>query len=127
MQFQQIAGEAAQVQLALRATFPTDGNVSKEASSTDCTVSGQVGVAGTNSINIQTAPSTQLQRNPIRKPKVQWKGVVANNQEITLEVRIPEAVIVSDASPKGLEVIWNYKQGILQSNKQNRTRKRNIR
>ncbi|KAA6379244.1 MAG: hypothetical protein EZS28_025229 [Streblomastix strix] len=74
MQFQQIAGEAAQVQHALRETFLTNGSVRRVASSTDRIVSGQVGVAGTKSINIQTAPSTQLQGNPVREPKVEKKG-----------------------------------------------------
>ncbi|KAA6380713.1 MAG: putative Transposon Ty3-I Gag-Pol polyprotein [Streblomastix strix] len=30
-----------------------------------------------------------------------WQGMIASNKEMTLEVRIPEAVMVSDASPKG--------------------------
>ncbi|KAA6364722.1 MAG: hypothetical protein EZS28_039752, partial [Streblomastix strix] len=37
-------------------------------------VSGQVGVAGTKTTNIWTAPSTQLQGNPVREPKVEKKG-----------------------------------------------------
>ncbi|KAA6380749.1 MAG: hypothetical protein EZS28_023726 [Streblomastix strix] len=45
---------------APRETFSTNGNVRKVASSTDSIVSGQVGVAGTKTINIQTAPSIQL-------------------------------------------------------------------
>ncbi|KAA6363183.1 MAG: hypothetical protein EZS28_041289, partial [Streblomastix strix] len=42
--------------------------------STDSIVSGQIEVAGTKSINIQTAPSTELKGNPIREPKVEKKG-----------------------------------------------------
>ncbi|KAA6400555.1 MAG: hypothetical protein EZS28_003918 [Streblomastix strix] len=34
-----------------------------------------------------------------------WKGAISRNQEKTLEVRISEAVMVSNASPKGLGVI----------------------
>ncbi|KAA6358630.1 MAG: putative reverse transcriptase [Streblomastix strix] len=74
IQHQQNAGEAAQVQHAPRETFSTNGNVRKVASSTDNIVSGQVGVAGTKPINKQTAPSTQLQADPIREPKVEKKG-----------------------------------------------------
>ncbi|KAA6394461.1 MAG: hypothetical protein EZS28_010014 [Streblomastix strix] len=74
MQYQQIAGEAAQVHHALRETFSTNGNVRRVASSTDRIASGQVGVAGTKPTNIQTAPSTQLQGNPVREPKVKKKG-----------------------------------------------------
>ncbi|KAA6369729.1 MAG: hypothetical protein EZS28_034742, partial [Streblomastix strix] len=44
------------------------------ASPTDSIVSGQVGVVGTKPINIQTTPSTELQGNPIREPKVEKKG-----------------------------------------------------
>ncbi|KAA6385467.1 MAG: hypothetical protein EZS28_019004 [Streblomastix strix] len=54
--------------------FQLIGNVRKEASSTDSTVSGQVQVAGTKTVNILTAPSAQLQRNPVREPKVEKKG-----------------------------------------------------
>ncbi|KAA6371055.1 MAG: hypothetical protein EZS28_033419 [Streblomastix strix] len=71
---QQIAEEAAQVHHAPRETFSTNGNVRKVASSTDSIVSGQIGVAVTKPINIQTAPSTQFQENPIREPKVEKKG-----------------------------------------------------
>ncbi|KAA6375719.1 MAG: hypothetical protein EZS28_028755 [Streblomastix strix] len=74
IQHQQNAGEAAYVQHAPRETFSTNGNVRKVASSTDSIVSGQVGVAGTEPINIQTAPSTQLQGNPIRESKGEKKG-----------------------------------------------------
>ncbi|KAA6370065.1 MAG: hypothetical protein EZS28_034408 [Streblomastix strix] len=74
IQHQQIAGEASQVQHAPKDIFSTNGNVRKVASSTDSIVSGQVGVAGTKLINIQTAPSTQLQIDPIREPKVEKKG-----------------------------------------------------
>ncbi|KAA6402485.1 MAG: putative Glutamate--tRNA ligase [Streblomastix strix] len=73
MQHQQIAGEAAQVFHAPRETFSANGNVRSVASSTDSIVSGQVGVARTKPINKQTAPSTQLQGNPIRELKVQKK------------------------------------------------------
>ncbi|KAA6404282.1 MAG: hypothetical protein EZS28_000191 [Streblomastix strix] len=74
MQHQQIAGEAAQVFQAPGETFSTDGNLRKVASSTDSIASGQVGVAGTESLYIQTIPSTQLQGNPDREPKVGKKG-----------------------------------------------------
>ncbi|KAA6391068.1 MAG: hypothetical protein EZS28_013402 [Streblomastix strix] len=74
MQHQQIAGETAQVLYAPRETFSINGNVRRVASSTDSIVSGQVGVAGTKTTNIQTAPSTQLQGNPVREPKVEKKG-----------------------------------------------------
>ncbi|KAA6365206.1 MAG: hypothetical protein EZS28_039266, partial [Streblomastix strix] len=74
IQHQQNAGEAAQVQHAPRETFSTNGNVRKVASSTDSIVSGQVGVAGIKLINKQTAPSTQLQVDPIRELKVEKKG-----------------------------------------------------
>ncbi|KAA6373128.1 MAG: hypothetical protein EZS28_031344, partial [Streblomastix strix] len=74
IQHQQIAGEAAQVQHAPRDTSSMNENVRKVASSTDSIVSGQVGVAGTKPINIQTSPSTQLQTDPIREPKVEKKG-----------------------------------------------------
>ncbi|KAA6399030.1 MAG: hypothetical protein EZS28_005447 [Streblomastix strix] len=46
----------------------------KVASSTDGIASGQVGVAGTKPINIQTALSTQLEGNPNREPKIENKG-----------------------------------------------------
>ncbi|KAA6387858.1 MAG: hypothetical protein EZS28_016618 [Streblomastix strix] len=55
IQHQQIAGEAALVH-----------HVPKE-------ISGQVMVAGIKSINIQTAPSTQFQGNPIHELKVEKK------------------------------------------------------
>ncbi|KAA6379185.1 MAG: hypothetical protein EZS28_025289, partial [Streblomastix strix] len=74
IQLQQNAGEAAQVQHAPRETFSTNGNVRKVAFSTDSIVSGQIWVAGTKPINIQTAPSIQLQGNPICEPKVGKKG-----------------------------------------------------
>ncbi|KAA6403396.1 MAG: hypothetical protein EZS28_001078 [Streblomastix strix] len=61
MQHQQIAGEAAQVFHAPGETFSTNGSVRRAASSTDSLASGYVGVAGTKPMNIQTAPSTQLQ------------------------------------------------------------------
>ncbi|KAA6372138.1 MAG: hypothetical protein EZS28_032331, partial [Streblomastix strix] len=70
MQYQQIAGEEAQVFHALGETFSTNGNVRRVASSTDSIVSGQVGVAGTKPIKTYTAPSIQLQRNPICQPKL---------------------------------------------------------
>ncbi|KAA6376583.1 MAG: hypothetical protein EZS28_027889 [Streblomastix strix] len=73
-QHQQIAEEAAQVHHTLREIFPKKGNVRKVISSTDSIVSGQVGVAGTKPINIQTASSTQFQGNPIHEPKIQKKG-----------------------------------------------------
>ncbi|KAA6370918.1 MAG: hypothetical protein EZS28_033555 [Streblomastix strix] len=74
MQHQQIAGEAAQVFHAPGGTFLTNGKVRRIASSTDSIVSGQVGVAGTKPLYSQTAPSTQLQGNPVREPKVEKKG-----------------------------------------------------
>ncbi|KAA6369590.1 MAG: hypothetical protein EZS28_034883, partial [Streblomastix strix] len=74
MQHQQNAGDASQVQHAPRDSVQNNGNVRKVASPTDSIVSGQVGVAGTKPINIQTAPSTQLQGNPIREPKVGKNG-----------------------------------------------------
>ncbi|KAA6362324.1 MAG: hypothetical protein EZS28_042147, partial [Streblomastix strix] len=60
-----------------------------------------------------------------------WQGVIVRNQEMTLEVRIPEAVMVSDASPKGCGVTlelqtkdtlvqhgeWNKEQKMWTSNK----------
>ncbi|KAA6379725.1 MAG: hypothetical protein EZS28_024748 [Streblomastix strix] len=46
----------------------------KVASSTDSIVSGQVGVAGTKPINLQTAPSTQLHGNLIHEPEIEKKG-----------------------------------------------------
>ncbi|KAA6392373.1 MAG: hypothetical protein EZS28_012100 [Streblomastix strix] len=73
MQHQQIAG-AAKVNHAPRETFPTNGNVRKVVSSTDSIVSGQVGVARTKTINIQTTSFTQLQGNTLGKPKVEKKG-----------------------------------------------------
>ncbi|KAA6389443.1 MAG: hypothetical protein EZS28_015033 [Streblomastix strix] len=66
--------KTAQVHPAFRDTFQTYGNVKNVASSIDSIVSGQVGVAGTKSINIIPAPSTQLQGNPIHEPKVGKKG-----------------------------------------------------
>ncbi|KAA6393726.1 MAG: hypothetical protein EZS28_010749 [Streblomastix strix] len=74
IQHQQIAGEAAQVFHAPGDTFSINGNVSWVSSSTDSIVSDQVGVARTKSLYIQTAPSIQLQENPVRKPKVGKKG-----------------------------------------------------
>ncbi|KAA6394109.1 MAG: hypothetical protein EZS28_010367 [Streblomastix strix] len=74
MQHQQIAGKAAQVFHEPRETFSSNGSVRRGASSTYSIASGQVGVAGAKSINIQTAPSTQLQGNPVREPKVEKKG-----------------------------------------------------
>ncbi|KAA6373552.1 MAG: hypothetical protein EZS28_030921 [Streblomastix strix] len=73
-QHQQIAEEAAYVQLAPRETFQTEGKVRKVLSYTNCIVSGQVEVTGPKLINIQTASSTQLQGNPICEPKVEKKG-----------------------------------------------------
>ncbi|KAA6363184.1 MAG: hypothetical protein EZS28_041290, partial [Streblomastix strix] len=40
-----------------------------------------------------------------------WQGVIVRNQEMTLEVRIPEAVMVSDASPKDWGVILELQTG----------------
>ncbi|KAA6343684.1 MAG: hypothetical protein EZS28_052292 [Streblomastix strix] len=74
IQHQQISGEAAYINYATRDTFSTNRNVRKVASSTDSIISGQVEVAGTKPINTQTAPSTQLQGNPIHEPKVEKKG-----------------------------------------------------
>ncbi|KAA6352847.1 MAG: hypothetical protein EZS28_051626 [Streblomastix strix] len=74
IQHQQNTEEAAQDQHAPRETFSTYGNVRKIASSTDSIVSGQVGVAGTKPSYTQTVPSTQLQTDPIREPKVEKKG-----------------------------------------------------
>ncbi|KAA6375752.1 MAG: hypothetical protein EZS28_028723, partial [Streblomastix strix] len=74
MQHQYIAVEAASVQHAPRERFSINGNVRKVASSTDSIASGQVGVAGTKPIDTQTAPSTQLQGNPIRELKVEKNG-----------------------------------------------------
>ncbi|KAA6334647.1 MAG: hypothetical protein EZS28_053043, partial [Streblomastix strix] len=74
IQHQQISGEAAQVFHAPRETFSTNGSVRRVASSTDSIDSGQVGVAGTKPINIQTESSTQLQGNPVRESKVEKKG-----------------------------------------------------
>ncbi|KAA6386486.1 MAG: hypothetical protein EZS28_017986 [Streblomastix strix] len=74
IQHQQIAGDAAQVLHAPRDTFSTNGNVRRAASSTDSVASGQVGVAGTKPINIQTAASTQIQVNFIHEPKIEKKG-----------------------------------------------------
>ncbi|KAA6400293.1 MAG: hypothetical protein EZS28_004180 [Streblomastix strix] len=73
IQHQQIVGKAAKVYHAPRVTFSTNGNVRKLESSTNSIVSGQVGVAKTKPTNIQTALSTQLQRNPIRELKVEKK------------------------------------------------------
>ncbi|KAA6369975.1 MAG: hypothetical protein EZS28_034498 [Streblomastix strix] len=66
--------KTAQVQHAPRETFSTNGNIRKVASSTDSIVSGQVGVAGTKTTNIQNTFSTQPQRNCIREPDVEKKG-----------------------------------------------------
>ncbi|KAA6384604.1 MAG: hypothetical protein EZS28_019868, partial [Streblomastix strix] len=55
--------------------FSVNGNVRKVLSSTDSIVSGQVGVSVIKPINTQTAPSTELQGNPIRDPKIGKKGV----------------------------------------------------
>ncbi|KAA6393401.1 MAG: hypothetical protein EZS28_011071 [Streblomastix strix] len=74
MQHLQIAGETAQVQHAPRNTFSTNGNIRKLAFPKDSIASGKVGVAGTRPINIQIAPSTQLQIDPIREPKDEKKG-----------------------------------------------------
>ncbi|KAA6362120.1 MAG: hypothetical protein EZS28_042355 [Streblomastix strix] len=74
MQHQQVAGEAALYLHAPRETFSTNGNVRKVTSSTASIVSGQVRVACTKPINIQTEPSTQLQGNLVREPKVEKKG-----------------------------------------------------
>ncbi|KAA6396260.1 MAG: hypothetical protein EZS28_008214 [Streblomastix strix] len=73
IQHQQIAEKAAQVHHTNKEIFPTNGNVTWVASSINSIVSGQVGVAGTKPINIQKTPSTQLQGNPIREPKVEKK------------------------------------------------------
>ncbi|KAA6374866.1 MAG: hypothetical protein EZS28_029608 [Streblomastix strix] len=70
---QYIAGEAAQVHYAPGETFSTNGNIRSVVSSTDSIVSGNVAVAGTKSINIQTVSSTQLHRNPICEPEVEKK------------------------------------------------------
>ncbi|KAA6364161.1 MAG: hypothetical protein EZS28_040310, partial [Streblomastix strix] len=40
-----------------------------------------------------------------------WHGVIVKNQEMTLDVRIPEAVMVSDASPKGWGVTLELQTG----------------
>ncbi|KAA6381102.1 MAG: hypothetical protein EZS28_023370 [Streblomastix strix] len=73
IQHQQNAGDAAQVHHAPKETFPTNGNVKKVESSTDSIVSSLIRVAGTKSINIQTAPSTQLQGNSIHELKIEKK------------------------------------------------------
>ncbi|KAA6377411.1 MAG: hypothetical protein EZS28_027062 [Streblomastix strix] len=74
IQHQQITDEAAQVHHTPKETFLTNRNVRKVASSKDGIVSDQVEVAGIKLINIQTAPSMQLQTNPIRVPKNEKKG-----------------------------------------------------
>ncbi|KAA6401474.1 MAG: hypothetical protein EZS28_003008 [Streblomastix strix] len=74
IQHQQIAGDAAQVYHAPRETFLTNGKVIKVIYSADRTVSTQEGVSINKSINIQIAPSTQLQRNPIREPEIENQG-----------------------------------------------------
>ncbi|KAA6374496.1 MAG: hypothetical protein EZS28_029974 [Streblomastix strix] len=74
IQQKQIAGEDAQVFHAPREILSTNVNVRRVASSTDSFDSSQVGVAGTKPVNILTASSTQLQRNPIREPKVEKQG-----------------------------------------------------
>ncbi|KAA6388581.1 MAG: hypothetical protein EZS28_015891 [Streblomastix strix] len=71
---QQIAGETAQVFHAPGETFSINGKVRRVASSTVSIASGQIGVAVTKPINIQTAPSTQLRENPNREHKVEQKG-----------------------------------------------------
>ncbi|KAA6355072.1 MAG: hypothetical protein EZS28_049401 [Streblomastix strix] len=40
-----------------------------------------------------------------------WHGVIVRNQEMTLKVKIPEAVMVSDASPKGWGVTLELQTG----------------
>ncbi|KAA6401479.1 MAG: putative reverse transcriptase [Streblomastix strix] len=92
MQDQQIAGEAAQV-----------------ASSTDSIVSGQVGVAGTKPINIQTAHSTQLQGNPVREHKVEKKGgrtpVGMKTSSSDSQVRVPGRVQLMEIQNRTKEEI----------------------
>ncbi|KAA6402465.1 MAG: hypothetical protein EZS28_001999 [Streblomastix strix] len=60
--------------LCPRETFLTNEKVVEVTTSTDSIDSGQLGVARTKPINIQTAPSTQLQGNLIREHKVEKKG-----------------------------------------------------
>ncbi|KAA6387428.1 MAG: hypothetical protein EZS28_017044 [Streblomastix strix] len=74
MQHQQIAGDAAWVLYASRETFSTNGSGRRVASSTDSIISGQIKVICTKPINIQAAPSTQFQGNPVREPNVEKKG-----------------------------------------------------
>ncbi|KAA6353268.1 MAG: putative reverse transcriptase, partial [Streblomastix strix] len=52
----------------------------------------------------------------------QWLGMIVNNQEMTLEVKIPETVMVSDASPKGWGVTLELQTGdtLLQHGEQNK-------
>ncbi|KAA6321102.1 MAG: hypothetical protein EZS28_054599, partial [Streblomastix strix] len=40
-----------------------------------------------------------------------WQGVIVRNQEMTLKVKIPDAVIVSDASPNGWGVSLELQTG----------------
>ncbi|KAA6379279.1 MAG: hypothetical protein EZS28_025194 [Streblomastix strix] len=64
------------------------------------------------------------QRNPSRAISVQ--GVIMRNQDMTLKVRIPEAVMVSDASPKGWGVTLELQTGdtLVQHGEWNREQKK---
>ncbi|KAA6377175.1 MAG: hypothetical protein EZS28_027296, partial [Streblomastix strix] len=55
-----------------------------------------------------------------------WQGVIVRNKEMTLEVRIPEAVMVSDASPKGQGVTLELQTGdtLVQHEEWNKEQKR---
>ncbi|KAA6360971.1 MAG: hypothetical protein EZS28_043502 [Streblomastix strix] len=64
--------------------------------------------------------------NEILQELYYWQGVIVRNIEMTLEVRISEAVIVSDASPKGWRVTLELQTGdtLVQYGEWNKEQKR---
>ncbi|KAA6392372.1 MAG: hypothetical protein EZS28_012099 [Streblomastix strix] len=87
--------------------------------------------AKTRALKYKEWKENMIQSKKIFQELYLRKGVTAKNQEMTLEVRIPEAVMESDASPKGCGVIlelqkrdtlvqhgeWNKEQKRWTSNK----------
>ncbi|KAA6402571.1 MAG: hypothetical protein EZS28_001901 [Streblomastix strix] len=85
----------------------------------------------TNALNNKDWRENMIPPKEIFHELYLWQGVIVKNQEMTLEVRIPEAVMVSDASPKVWGVTrelqtedtlvqheeWNMKQKRWKSNK----------
>ncbi|KAA6372056.1 MAG: hypothetical protein EZS28_032416 [Streblomastix strix] len=84
-----------------------------------------------DSAKIRERKNKQWKKNMILRKQILpelywWQGLIVRNQEMTLEVRIPEAVMVSDASPKGWGMNLELQTGdiLVQHGKWNKEQKR---